>query len=579
MRHGIGWRVLLTAILVPSLLYAGYRLDATGPTTLPFAFGLDFIGTHTAIVRATPPDALRVGDRIDLAALGPAARIALARTTIVSSLPPQRSYPFTVQSDRTPGGLATLTVHVRRFADYGPGHWAVIPYLCMLGINALLALWRGRDRAAMGLALWAAAFQLGVVLSFVPADGVFGLVILLAANALFLLARVGFYVMAESLGANVLTPTARRLWRAAFGALLAVGAVQSLGGPLMFVFSGWSLLLQPRSAVLMSVSYLAPVALLFAAYRSAASAPRLRLQLRWMLASSVLLVASIFLINTPLLGGYVSVMAARLMFVVATAGLLYAVLRHRMIDVSVVLNHTLVYAATTSLVLGLFALFESQIERIAMGERTSLLLELLVPLALGASLTTVHRRIDALVERLVFRRQYLQESELRRFAREAAFVSAPDSLLELTVTQMQRHIGAPWVSLYESTPHGYAQTSHSGDHALPALIDADDPAVIALRAHESEVDLHGRASDLGPEGYSFPLQVRSQLLGFLVVGPRPGEQYSGEERELFAHVAHEVGAALFAIRAQLSEQHLIHARLREAALLEALRARGLPQPG
>lgn len=579
MRQGYGWRVLLTAILVPSLLYAGYRLDATGPTTLPFAFGLDFVNTHTAIVRATQPDALKVGDRIDLAALGPAARIALARTTIVSSLPPQRSYPFTVHSDRAPGGLATLTVHVHRFVDYGPGHWAVIPYLCMLGINALLALWRGRDRAAMGLALWAASFQLGVVLSFVPADGVFGLVILLAANALFLLARVGFYVMAESLGANVLTPTARRLWRAAFGALLAVGAVQSLGGPLMFVFSGWSLLLQPRSAVLMSVSYLAPVALLFAAYRSAASAPRLRLQLHWMLAASVLLVASIFLINTPLLGGYASVMAARLLFVVAAAGLLYAVLRHRMIDVSVVLNHTLVYAATTSLVLGLFALFESLVERFAVGERAGLLLELMVPLALGASLTTVHRRIDALVERLVFRRQYRQEHALRRFAREAAFVNAPDKLLELTVTELRRHIGAPWVALYERSGSGYALARQSGDHPLPAGIDADDPAALALRAHASAVDLHERASALGHEGDAFALQVRGQLLGLLAIGPRPGEHYSSEERDLFGHVAHEVGAALFAIRAQVSEQQLAEARLREVALLDALRAREQPQPG
>ncbi|MDE2249507.1 MAG: hypothetical protein KGJ96_13125 [Xanthomonadaceae bacterium] len=48
---------------------------------------------------------------------------------------------------------------------------------------------------------------------------------------------------------------------------------------------------------------------------------------------------------------------------------------------------------------------------------------------------------------------------------------------------------------------------------------------------------------------------------------------------LFAHVSHEVGAALFAIRAQLSEHHLIHARLREAALLDALRVSGQPQPG
>lgn len=54
-------------------------------------------------------------------------------------------------------------------------------------------------------------------------------------------------------------------------------------------------------------------------------------------------------------------------------------------------------------------------------------------------------------------------------------------------------------------------------------------------------------------GHAFPMRVRGSLLGVLVVDPRPGEHYAADGRELMAHVAHEVGAAQFALRAQASE--------------------------
>ncbi len=72
------------------------------------------------------------------------------------------------------------------------------------------------------------------------------------------------------------------------------------------------------------------------------------------------------------------------------------------------------YAMITSLVLGLFALFESLIERTALGHGASLMPELAVPLGVGVSLSTVHRRIDRVVDRLIFRRQYREDLALSR---------------------------------------------------------------------------------------------------------------------------------------------------------------------
>ena len=52
------------------------------------------------------------------------------------------------------------------------------------------------------------------------------------------------------------------------------------------------------------------------------------------------------------------------------------------------------------------------------------------------------------------------------------------------------------------------------------------------------------------------MAVRGKLIGALVCGPRPAEQYTAEERELLQHVAHEVGAALAALHAREGERLL-----------------------
>ncbi|WP_458070828.1 GAF domain-containing protein [Rhodanobacter sp. BL-MT-08] len=587
-----GWVWGLTLVVVVALGYVGWSYFVS---TQRFGFPIfRLANAHIAVVMANEsvplPTQLKPGDRLDLSALPPATRIAMAKAANLNSLPSDSAYDLVLQHAGREGTAVVIALHSVPLFQKSPiqrllgwGLLVFLSYNLCLSVIAMLALWKGRGRDAMGLALWATAFLLGIALQWIPSDGTFGLEVLLTSNVMFLVARLSFYVMAEAMAAPLLTLPATRVWRTIFAVMLGLGAIQSLAGLLAFVATGWAELLRPAYGVILTISYAVPVAMLFGVLPRANEAQRLRL--RWVTYCGAIYVAAIFLINTPIFGPTVSQLVARAMFSLSLVGLLYAVVRTRLLDFRVVLNRTLVYAATTSLVLGLFALFESLIERIAVGERTSLFLELIVPLALGASLTTVHRRLDGLIERLIFRHQYRQEIALRRFAREAAFVSAPDSLLELTVTELQRHTGAPWVAIYESRPQGFVLVGQRGNHLLPACVDTDDPTVVALRAHEPDVDLHDRAGALQQEGYAFPLKVRGQLMALLVIGPRPEEHYSNEERELFAHVTHEVSTTLFAIRAQISEQrlviseqHLAEAQQREAALMEVLRFDKQPLP-
>jgi hypothetical protein len=571
MRHRRELSILLSAIIVLTGAYSFFGVFHS--PQLPFSIQL--LNGHTAVIgpaQGSPfPNELRPGDLIDLATQPRPTRVAIDSPLNLAGLPPRSTYPFVVRR-----GHARVTVEVASVRNNLEGAWAAFCTDALIGVIGLLAVLRGRDRAAAGLALWATAFLTAIAISFVPADG---LGPVLAMWSFYLLARVGFYVMAESMVAGSLQPRARTWWRAGFLALLVIAGIRALIGPIVFVTTGWAEMLRPAYGLIVSATYLPPVILLFVSYQHAEMAQRLRL--RWMLASSALFLVAIVLNNTPLLGSSISVAVSFFLSATAGFGFLYTILRHRVVDFRVVLNRTLVYAATTSFVLGLFALFESLIERSALGHDASLIMELTVPLGLGVSLSTVHRRIDSLIDRLVFRRQYREEVALRRFARECAFVTQPDTLLDLAMDQIALHAGVPWIAMYEYTPDGYSRVRQRGTQDLPPRVAADDLALVKLRAHDPEVNLHETPSAIRRDGYAFPLRVRGHLLGVLVVGPRPGEHSVAEERELLAHVAHEVGAALFTLRAeacearaQATEAQLRELYAREKTLMEALRAVG-----
>ena len=584
MHRRYGLLLLLMAAVVLAVAYAGVR--AFQPSGMPFS--LTIVNSHTAVIEPVPgiplPKGLAPGDRVDLAATPRSARIAIGRQ-IDDMLPVGRTYEFAIRRGQANVivPVTTIDVSTSASASIGLWEWGVFCSVVLLGGIALLASWRGHDRAAAGLALWAIANVVGTAAGLAPLDGSLGLSAQLGGDVLDLLARVGFYMMVESMAGTALTPRSRALWRASFFLLIGVGAVATLGEGIVFVANGWAEFLRPQYGFVLTASYFVPVVLLFANYRHADGAQRLRL--RWMLWSSMVFVTSAFLDSTQLPGPYASAITTALLLPIAMAGFLYAVLRHRVVDISVVLNRGLVYAATTSLVLGLFALLESLIERTTLGHGASLLLELAVPLGLGAALSTVHRRIEAVVERFFFRHQYRAEVALRRFAEECAFITQPENLFDLTVEQIARHAGAPRVALYERTAEAYVRIRQHGAPALPEQVATDDLAFVGLRARNAELDLDDTQSRLGADGYAFPLMLRGTLLGALVVGQRPGEHYAADERELLFHVAHEVGAALFALRAQESETRALasearsqaseaRARTSEALLMETLRAVG-----
>ena len=546
--------LLLSLLMVAGVAFAAWmQFHPRG-----FPFKGDRSGTHSFVLHALPgiplPAGIQDGDRVDLMKQDTTARIAVAVTrlpvgftldALVDRGPQTLRVPMTVIEN--PGVVIAGVTNPLWFT------LALISGQVLLCGIALLLLWRGRDRAAFGMGLWAVTFVLSNPANNLPLSGWPGLLAICVASLLVLAARVGFYIMVETKVGAALSPGKRRGFRFAFATLLALGAVYVLGGPLLLVATGSGALQNTDIGLVLTASYFVPIVMLFSAYRRAALDERQRL--RWMLASSLLWGAGILLTNTPILGAALSSIFVFLLDA-SFLGFLYAVLRHRVVDISVVIDRALVYGGVTALVVGIVATVNSLALRETLTPGASLLLQVVVPLALGIVLGRVRQVMDRLVEQVFFRGKYLAEKALRTFARHVEHMEDAPALLEAAVREVHRNIKAPSVAIYSAEEAGYMRVRQAGGAAFPERLTVDDAALVALRAEQKATDLANLESALGTDGCAFPMMVLGRLRGVLACANRPGEHYATDEKELLTQVAREVGATWRILRARDNEAYV-----------------------
>ncbi len=230
--------------------------------------------------------------------------------------------------------------------------------------------------------------------------------------------------------------------------------------------------------------------------------------------------------------------------VLTPIGLTYAVLNKRLLDVGFILNRTAVFAGVSIVVVGAFVLLEWGLSRWLAGANRlpGVAANLGLVLVLGFSLRFIHNRVDLFVDRVFFRRRHENEEALRRFAREAAFITDFDTLVDRTIAEIQARTDAANadILLHEGGAYRSLRTPSTS-------IDANDPAVLALRTWHEPVDLHRYATAIDGE-IAFPMLARGDVRGILVCGTkRGGETYAPDERGALATLANGAGAAIDAL--------------------------------
>ena len=276
--------------------------------------------------------------------------------------------------------------------------------------------------------------------------------------------------------------------------------------------------------------------------------------------------------------------AVNLLSIVAPVGLTYSVLSRRLLDIGFALNRAAVFSALSLILVGSFMAVEWALGGwlVTTNHVTSAAVGVALALTLGFSVRFVHHRVEQVVDRLFFRKRHEQEAALLRFARDAAFITDLETLLQRTVDEVTRHSEAGRVAILRADRDGTFATSCASCSA-PPNVDENDPALVALRAGKEPIDLHAFTTALQGE-YALPMVSRGELIGVLVCGlKRSGDPYAPDEIEALATLAKSVataldtlGGAASGVHAEVLELRLEFAALREdmRRVLDELRTRG-----
>jgi hypothetical protein len=228
---------------------------------------------------------------------------------------------------------------------------------------------------------------------------------------------------------------------------------------------------------------------------------------------------------------------------VVPISLTYAALGKRLIDVGFVLNRTLIFGIVSLIVVGTFVLVEwAASEWLASSNRAApVAASMLVALGLGLSMRFIHHQVDRFVDNVFFRKRHEDEAALRRFAREAPYITDRETLLLRALDEVRLHANASAASILLSDGNGeFAPASGNGE----SRVTENDRALVALRAFSKPVDLNDLDTALEGE-YAYPMMSRGRLIGALVCGPKSdGESYAPDESNALYELAHGVGTAL-----------------------------------
>jgi len=222
----------------------------------------------------------------------------------------------------------------------------------------------------------------------------------------------------------------------------------------------------------------------------------------------------------------------------------YALLKRRVLDSGFLLSRTIVFGLVSLIVVAAFVLLEWLLGLTFAGasHATGLIANATLALVLGVSLSYIHRRVDTFVDAVFFRKRYDDERALREFSREAAYVTEREVLLDQTVDKVRTHTDARNAALLVRENRVYKAERGFGD--VPAEIDENDPAILALKARHKPFDPHPYATEM--RGYlAVPMVARGHLVGILLFGERAsGEAYAPDEIDALSEFAHGVGSAL-----------------------------------
>lgn len=510
-----------------------------------FGFRANQNGQVTTVDEQSARTGLRVGDTIDTAQLTPSDR---ARLVEIFPMAPRGDV---LHLPLTSGRSLTLVSHPysRTFAENLTDVVQILGLLLYAVLAAALVLLRPMPST------WAFyVFSYSCIISgsgtlfatMAPPTLLVG--ILLLTNVMQLAGAIAFVIFAMRFPDTPLSAGARRAERVLLYAAAPLLAGSALASQMAYVFFGllspqWtSTLYQGAAIALFSVG---AVVLL---YRYARADDETRARLQWVVAAFSVAYLP-YLLIPRILGalpgaGYGGILVGNItstISIIAPIALAYTVLKHRLFDIRLVVSRALIFGSLMTIVAGIIALADWGFGVWLAESKFALAAEAALALALGFSLTTLHRRIETTLNTVIFRRQTAALQALRRFTHEVDLIADPQRLLSQTYEALLEQFEIEYAALYAAEGSSFVRAC--GSEPAPALLPSDDFAVLRLRRWFEPFECEGAHHPLRG-ALLLPMTARTELVGFIVCGPkRDHTHYLPEEVETLCALAHRAGSA------------------------------------
>ncbi len=284
--------------------------------------------------------------------------------------------------------------------------------------------------------------------------------------------------------------------------------------------------------------------------------------MRWLggmwLIATILLVAS----TLPQFAGHNGDLLNAVIVFCLAFGVAYPVLRHRLVDLNMLVSRATVFGIASAIIVGLFVVAEWIIGRIfeqSMGfssQRQGFAAEaltLLVVLVLGVSARSIHGFVEDRMTKTFFRKRMRGLAEIERVAREADAATDAHAIVGVAVGTVQRCLEPLGAALYLREGNGYELADAAGSFAFPSRYGFNEEPALRLRRWQEPFELNDESEDHHHVLF-VPMTLRGDVLGFLCCGPKPDRTaYLGDEIAALSLLAHHVGIA----SALLERRHVI----------------------
>ncbi len=228
-------------------------------------------------------------------------------------------------------------------------------------------------------------------------------------------------------------------------------------------------------------------------------------------------------------------MGETLAFVGVPVAVGIAVLKHRLYDIDVIINRTLVYGALTAVVVGIYVLVVGYLGQI-FRTNSNLLVSLIATGVVAVLFAPLRDRLQRGVNRLMYGERDEPYAVISRLGERLEDALAPEAVLPTIIETVREALKLPYAAIALKDGDGFVVAAESGA-----------PAEETLR---------------------LPLVHQGETNGELILSPRaPGEAFSLADRYLLEDLARQAGAAAHAVHLttelQRSRERLVTTREEE----------------